>query len=286
MRYVYLGLLACLIAAPAGCNNKPVELPSQNQLGDRIVGAWEVTKAGSYAPQGSTYEFGKDGKLKITITVDDKSTVTDWNYTITGDKLNLIGQVSAKAVLEDDKLTDADRVTVKEVLKIEKLTDGELVTVDATGETGIVTGFTYKCDSPIKSVYIEKPLRNGQKTFELVIAGKTYPLVAGKRFFVTTAGFPNGVTEFIIQGIDESEGLVYEPGEIERTRSARPTTDRPLGHHHRGSFPTGVSAVKEGAPRPAVVMAPILKRTPTEYKRKDAGKTEPASKAPASTGNE
>lgn len=279
MRWFSLALLGCLVAL-AGCNNKPVELPNQNQVGDKIVGTWEVVKAGSYAPQGATYEFGKDGKLKVSFTIDDKTTTTEWNYNISGDKLHLTGQVSAKAVLEDDKLTDADRITVKEVLKIEKLTDRELVTVDATGETGIVVGFSYKCDIPIKSVYIEKPLRNGQKKFELVIAGKTFPLESGKRFFVTTAGFPNGVTEFIIQGIDESEGLVYEPGEIERSRGARPTTERPLGHHHRGSFPTGVTAVKEGA-RPAPVMVPILKRTPTEYKRKEAGKTEPANTEPA-----
>ena len=33
----------------------------------------------------------------------------------------------------------------------------------------------------------------------------------------------------------QNGGLVYEPGEIERTRTVRPTTEIPLGHHHRGS---------------------------------------------------
>lgn len=266
MRWFSLALLYAVSLALIGCTNAPAELPNKAQVGEKIVGTWEVSKAGSYAPQGSTYEFSKDGKLKITTTMDDKTTSTNWTYNLSGDKLHLIGEVSAKAVLEDDKLTDADRITVKEVLKIEKLTDSELVTVDATGETGIVIGFTYKCNIPIKSVYISKPLRGGQKKFELVVGDKTFPLEAGKRFFFTTAGFPSGVSDFVIRGIDESEGLVYEPGEIERSRGARPTTDVPLGHHHRGSFPTGVTSLT-GA-RPDVKMVPILKQYPTEYKRK------------------
>jgi len=167
---------------------------------------------------------------------------------------------------------DGDRITLlgpeaaKQVLKINKLTDTELVTEDATGETGIVTGFTYNSNIPLRSVFISKPLRGGQKNFELVVGDKTFPLEAGKRFHFTSV-FPEGVKAFIIRGIEESEGLVYGPGEIERTTTPRPVTDRPLGHHHRGSFPTGVTPLKDGS-KAEVMMVPILKVYPTEYKRK------------------
>ena len=36
----------------------------------KIVGKWEVTKAGSDLPEGSTVEFAKDGKLTALIKGD------------------------------------------------------------------------------------------------------------------------------------------------------------------------------------------------------------------------
>jgi uncharacterized protein (TIGR03066 family) len=242
-------LLGCLALGLAGCGSKANGLANTANLGEQIVGTWEVTKAGSYMPEGSTLEFGKDGKLKVVAKLDEKET-TEWTYTIEGDRITLLGPEAAK-----------------QVLKINKLTDTELVTEDATGETGIVTGFTYTSNLPLRSVFISKPLRGGQKSFELVVGDKTFPLEAGKRFHFTSV-FPEGVTAFVIRGIEESEGLVYGPGEIERTTTPRPATDRPLGHHHRGSFPTGVSPLKDGS-KPQVMMVPIFKVYPTEYKRRE-----------------
>jgi uncharacterized protein (TIGR03066 family) len=242
--------MCCVVVGPTGCGSKPTELANKDKVPELIVGTWEVTKAGSYAPEGATLEFRKDGKLRVAFSIDDWKTDADWTYIVDGSKINMVGPEG-----------------VKEVLKINKLTDTELVTESESAEVGIVTGFNNTSNIPVKSLMIHKPLRHGQKTFELVFADKTFPLVAGKRFFFTEM-VPEGVSTFTIRGIEESEHLVYEPGEIERTRTPRPQMDRPLGFHHRGSFPTGMDFVKRG--KAEVKMVPILRQYPTEYKRKES----------------
>jgi uncharacterized protein (TIGR03066 family) len=245
----FLCAFACFVGTGlGGCASKPTGLKNQDNVGEKIVGAWEVVKSGTYTPEGAIWEFARDGKLKVTTTIDDKATTTEWSYTLAGDKLGMVGPEAAT-----------------ETLTIKKLSDTELITEGTTEQTGIVTGFHYTSSIPVKSVLISKPLRGGQKNFELVVGDKSFALEAGKRFFFTSV-FPEGVGGFTIRGINESEKLVYEPGEIERTRTARPFTNRPLGHHHRGSFPTGMSFVKEG--KADVKMVPILKQYPTEYRRK------------------
>ena len=257
MRWSLCALVCCLALGLAGCTCKPTELANPDKIADMIVGTWEVTKSGSYWPEGATLEFGKDGKLKVTFKIDDQDNPTEWTYTVDGDKINLVG------TLVDTEVNQV--LSAKEVLKIKELTDTHLVTESATGESGIVIGYTYSSNINFKSVYINKPLRHGQKKFELVVGERTFPLEVGKRFFFTSV-FPEGVPAFTIRGIDESEGLVYELGEIERARKPRPEADHPVGIHHRGSFPTGPSFMKEG--KPEVMMVPILKQYPTEHKRK------------------
>ena len=246
----WIALVCCFAWGLAGCTSKPV--------GDMIVGTWEVTKSGSYMPEGAILEFSKNGKLKMSYTIDGKENPTDWTYIVDGDKLNWAGTMFDPEVKQTYQ--------AKEVLKIKKLTRTELVTESATGESGIVTGFTYQSNIPIKSVLIARPLRHGQKTFELVVDKQTFPLVAGTRFDFRSI-FPEGVTAYTIQGINESEGLVYEPGEIQRSQTPRPVAPGPVGIHHRGSFPTRATPMEENQ-RPEVMMVPILKQYPTEYKRK------------------
>src|SRR5262249_51471072 len=92
-RCLLSALAAGLAVALGGCNNTPAGLANKDKdkVGEMIVGAWEVTKAGSYTPEGSVLQFAKDGKLKVTMKIDDKETCTDWTYVVDGDKINLAG---------------------------------------------------------------------------------------------------------------------------------------------------------------------------------------------------
>jgi uncharacterized protein (TIGR03066 family) len=232
--------------------------PREPKLEDKLIGTWEVTRSGSYAPVGALYEFGKNGQLRVTFTktnaiteMKDAPTTTERPYTVVGDTITVVGSRGET-----------------ETLKIKKLTDSELVTEgDAAEGAGIVTGFTYSSNLPLESVYIAKPLRGGQKTFDLVIGDKAFTLEASKRFYFRDAGFSQGVKDFAIRGIDEAERVRYEPGDLLTRTAPRPLTDRPFGHHHMGSFPTGVTPIQRGA-KPAVKMIPILKQSATEYRKR------------------
>lgn len=248
-------LLCWLGLGLAGCADKPNET-AELSIGGKLVGTWEVTKSGSYAPAGAIFEFSKEGKLRVTFTkanalteMKDAPNTTERTYTVAGDTINSVGPKGEK-----------------ETLTIKKLTDTELVTEGDTAETGIVTGFHYTSDVPFKSVYLARSLRGGQSKFELVVGEQTFPLEARKRFFFTDH-FPDGVRAFTIRGINESERVAFEPGDLLTRTGGRPMTERPFGHHALGSFPTGVTFVKEGA-KPEVKRLPILKQYPTEYKRK------------------
>jgi uncharacterized protein (TIGR03066 family) len=93
-----------------------------------IVGVWELTKAGEGGPPvGTTMEFTKDGKLKLSGKADGKEFAFDGTYVIEGDKLT--------GTLKTQDGTEKDTITIK------KLTDKELVTQD---ENGRVVEFTRK----------------------------------------------------------------------------------------------------------------------------------------------
>jgi len=73
----------------------------------KIVGKWEVTKAGSDLPAGSTVEFTKDGKLAAVIKGDD--TKLEGSYKVEKEKLTVklkIGDQSIEEVVTITKLTD------------------------------------------------------------------------------------------------------------------------------------------------------------------------------------
>jgi uncharacterized protein (TIGR03066 family) len=101
--------LAVLVTAPAGAAEKATNK-------EKIVGTWEVTKAGSDLPEGSTIEFTKDGKLTINVKDKDKTITVQGTYTVDGDKVMVV-----------TKFEDKEH---KETITIKTLTDKKLVTVD------------------------------------------------------------------------------------------------------------------------------------------------------------
>jgi uncharacterized protein (TIGR03066 family) len=85
-----------------------------------IVGVWELTKTGDGGPPvGTTVEFTKDGKIKMTGKADGKEFSFDGTYGVEGEKLN--GNLMTPGGEE------------KGTSKIKRLTDKELVTEDESG---------------------------------------------------------------------------------------------------------------------------------------------------------
>src|SRR5262249_21219182 len=85
-----------------------------------IVGVWELTKAGEGGPPvGTTMEFTKDGKVKMSGKADGKEFALDGTYVVEGQKLT--------ATIKSADRTEKGTVTIK------KLTDEELVTQDENG---------------------------------------------------------------------------------------------------------------------------------------------------------
>jgi uncharacterized protein (TIGR03066 family) len=85
----------------------------------QIVGVWEPTKG--EAPKGTTLEFTKDGKLKITIDAEGKKVTIEGTYELDGDSLKT-------------NLKGPDGKERKETMKIKSLSDKELKTEDEKGK--------------------------------------------------------------------------------------------------------------------------------------------------------
>jgi uncharacterized protein (TIGR03066 family) len=88
---------------------------------DKLVGVWEVVKADPGAlPVGSTVEFGKDGKAKVTAVREGKETTAEGTFAVEGDKLTVTlkhGEKEVKHEITIKKLTDAEFVSVNEKSK-------------------------------------------------------------------------------------------------------------------------------------------------------------------------
>jgi uncharacterized protein (TIGR03066 family) len=87
--------------------------------GPRTIGTWEAVQGD--LPKGSTVEFTRDGKLKLTAVVDKNKIVIEGTYAVVGDKLKLT-------------MKGPDGREHKETLTIEKLTADELATKDSRGQ--------------------------------------------------------------------------------------------------------------------------------------------------------
>src|SRR5579875_60070 len=91
-----------------------------NQM--RILGVWEVTKSDDGTPVGTTIEFAKDGKLKVTTKAGDQVLNLEGTYKVKGDKLT----ITLKPPESEKELTD--------IVTITKLTDKVLITKDEQGK--------------------------------------------------------------------------------------------------------------------------------------------------------
>jgi uncharacterized protein (TIGR03066 family) len=82
---------------------------------DKLVGTWEVTKGD--LPAGSTAEFAKNGKLKVTIKGEDKTETHEGTFKLDGDTI----KVTAKRDGEERNHS----------MIIKKLTDKEMILENA-----------------------------------------------------------------------------------------------------------------------------------------------------------
>jgi uncharacterized protein (TIGR03066 family) len=88
---------------------------AQDDTAKKIVGKWEITKAGGQAEAGSVIEFAKDGKLTATVKVQGTDIKGEGTYKLDKDKLAIklkIGDTDVEETLTVKEVTD-------KVLKLE-----------------------------------------------------------------------------------------------------------------------------------------------------------------------
>jgi len=106
MKSVFAGLLGVAIVGFA------TTAQAQDDNAKKIVGIWEVAKAGGDLPAGSTIEFTKDGMINAVVKVEGMEVKLDGTYTVAKEKLTV-------------KIKVADQ-NIEEVATIKKLTDDAL----------------------------------------------------------------------------------------------------------------------------------------------------------------
>ena len=116
LRFLAAGICVVVLVLGARAGEKKADTNKE-----KIVGTWEVAKADGALPLGSTVEYGKDGKAKVSVKNGENTTTVDGTYTVEGDKLKL----ALKAGDTDLKMT----------LTIKKLTDKEYVSENEQGKT-------------------------------------------------------------------------------------------------------------------------------------------------------
>ena len=103
MKSVFAGLLGVALIVFAGTAQ------GQDDNAKKIVGTWELSKAGGDLPAGSVIEFTKGGKLIATIKADGMDVKLDGTYKVEKTKLTV-------------KIKVMDQ-NIEEVVTIKKLTD-------------------------------------------------------------------------------------------------------------------------------------------------------------------
>jgi uncharacterized protein (TIGR03066 family) len=78
--------LAIVILVGSGRVNSATAAKEKTNA-EKIVGVWEMTKVPKDVPKGSTAEFTKDGKVKMTFKIGDKTLEPQGTYKVEGDKL-------------------------------------------------------------------------------------------------------------------------------------------------------------------------------------------------------
>jgi uncharacterized protein (TIGR03066 family) len=116
---VFWGLWAAFGPTLSGAAQAPPRKEVTNK--EKILGTWELTKSESGGPLGATLEFTRDGKIKLSATLDGKAVNLEGTYAVDGDKLTVTWKVTG-----DKDLKDTETIT--------KLTETELVTRDDKGK--------------------------------------------------------------------------------------------------------------------------------------------------------
>lgn len=83
----------------------------------KIVGTWEIVKAGGDVGPGSTLDFAKDGKCVMTVKSGEEMQKLEGTYTIKKDKLTItlkVGDMQFDQTLTIKKLMDDDMELVDE----------------------------------------------------------------------------------------------------------------------------------------------------------------------------
>jgi uncharacterized protein (TIGR03066 family) len=106
MKGVFAGLLGVVMVVVAGTAQ------AQDDNAKKIVGIWEVAKAGGDLPAGSTIEFTKDKMIKAVVKVEGMEVKLEGTYEVVKEKLTV-------------KIKVADQ-NIEETATIKKLTDDAL----------------------------------------------------------------------------------------------------------------------------------------------------------------
>jgi putative hemolysin len=100
---------------------KPQEKPSEKTgkepgkkeptNAEKIVGTWEVTKAPE-GPPGATFEFTRDGKMKMTAKVEGQTFTSEGTYKVEGDTLTTAQKQGPKEVTEQSRIKTLNSTTL------------------------------------------------------------------------------------------------------------------------------------------------------------------------------
>ena len=116
MRLLAAGALLCVLAHGVRAEDKKADNAKL------LVGTWEVVKADKgTVPVGSTVEFTKEGKMKVTHKEGDKEESLEGTYKVDGDKFSF-------------ELKVGDKVN-KKTITIKKISETEMTTTDEDGKS-------------------------------------------------------------------------------------------------------------------------------------------------------
>ena len=114
LRLLMAGVMVCVV----GVSVRAEEKKDNAKL---LVGKWEAVKGAPDAlPPGSTVEFLKDGKMKLTMKIEGKDMVVDGTYKVDGDKFMIamkFGDKEQKKTITIKKISDKELSTEDEEKK-------------------------------------------------------------------------------------------------------------------------------------------------------------------------
>jgi uncharacterized protein (TIGR03066 family) len=108
LRLLLAGVMAVTLTAGTQAEKKEEKKDTAKLLG----GTWEVVKAApGTLPVGSIMEFGKEGKLKLSVKAEGKEHQLDATYKVDGNKIALtvsLGDEEKKQILTIKKISQSD----------------------------------------------------------------------------------------------------------------------------------------------------------------------------------